>query len=297
MNETHASNAGKELMASGMSRDYLLIHTATLLFGLAGLFGKLVHLSPVAIVFGRVFFAALFLGPVILLAGRPLRLASTRDYLLMALQGLILAVHWGTFFRSIQVSSVAVGLLTFATFPVFTTLLEPLLDGTSFRWRTLAPALWTLAGVFLVVPRFHPGEPVFEGALWGLASGLTFAVLSLLNRRFGKRYHGAVVSFWQDAAAVLVLLPVLFLFPQIPTATDLGYLLLLGVLFTGVSHTLFIQGMKTVSARKASIIASLEPVYGIAAACLLLGEVPTARSLAGGAMILAAALWVTLRRG
>ena len=280
-----------------MTRDFLLIHVATLLFGVAGLFGKLVHLTPVTIVFGRVFFAALFLGAALCLAGRRVTLESKRDYGLLALQGLILAVHWGTFFKAIQVSSVAVGLLTFASFPVFTTLLEPLFDRKAFRWSSLGPALWTLAGVALVVPKFQLGNSVFEGALWGLASGLTFAVLSLLNRRFARRYHGAVISFWQDAAAALILLPALVLFPEIPTPTDIGLLILLGVIFTGISHTLFIQGMRTVSARRASIIASLEPVYGIAAALLLLGEVPTVRSLAGGAMILAAALWITLRKG
>lgn len=279
-----------------MTRDVLLIHLATLLFGVAGLFGKLVPLSPVGIVFGRVVFAALFLWALLLAGGRRVTLASRRDYGLLALQGVILAVHWGTFFTAIQVSSVAVGLLTFASFPVFTTLLEPWFEKRSFRWPSLVPALWTLGGVALVVPRFQPGDAVFEGALWGLASGLSFAVLSLLNRRFGKRYHGAVISFWQDTAAAVVLLPVLFVSPQpIPTLTDLGLLALLGVLFTGVSHTLFIQGMRSVSARRASIIASLEPVYGILAASLLLGEVPSARALVGGAVILSAALWVTRR--
>ena len=276
-----------------MTRDFLFIHVATLLFGVAGLFGKLVHLSPVGIVFGRVFFATLFLGPALWLAGRKVTLESNRDYGLLALQGLILATHWGTFFKAIQVSSVAVGLLTFATFPVFTTLLEPLFDRRAFRWGSLVPALWTLAGVAFVVPRFEWGNAMCEGALWGLASGFTFAILSLLNRRSTKRYHGAVISFWQDTAAALFLLPLLLLRPEMPTPTDVGFLLLLGVLFTGVSHTLFIQGMRTVSARRASIIASLEPVYGIAAALYFLGEVPTLRSLAGGSMILTAALWGT----
>lgn len=277
-----------------MTRDFLLIHLATLIFGVAGLFGKLVHLSPVGIVFGRVFFAALFLGPALLLAGRRIRLETARDYLLLGFQGLILALHWGAFFKAIQVSSVAVGLLTFATFPLFTTLLEPLFDRKAFRWAVLVPALWTLAGVSLVVPVFEMGSAVCEGALWGLVSGLTFAVLSLFNRRLARHYHGAVISFWQDTAAACFLLPALICSPEIPTGTDLGLLLLLGVVFTGISHTLFIQGMRTVSVRRASIIASLEPVYGITAASLLLNEVPTLRSLSGGAMILAAALWVTL---
>lgn len=70
--------------------------------------------------------------------------------------------------------------------------------------------------------------------------------------------------------------------------------MLLGVVFTGLSHSLFIDGLKSVSAKTASIITTLEPVYGIAAAALLLGEVPGIRMIAGGAVILGAAAYETV---
>jgi drug/metabolite transporter (DMT)-like permease len=69
----------------------------------------------------------------------------------------------------------------------------------------------------------------------------------------------------------------------------------LGVFCTAVAHTLFIQGMRQIRAQTASIISSLEPVYGIVLALVLLGEVPTFRTLAGGAVILIAVLFVTLK--
>lgn len=270
------------------------IHLATLLFGLAGLFGKWVALPAQVIVFGRVLFAALFLLPLIAATGQKARLENRFDGGWLALQGALLALHWGSFFKAIQVSSVAVGLLTFASFPVFTALLEPLFEKRPFVWKSLAPAMATLWGVYLVVPDFSASDAVFQGALWGLVSGLTFALLSLYNRRFVRRYSGAVIALWQDGFAMLFLLP--FVIPSLPqvTLSDVGLLVLLGTLFTGVSHTLFINGMKRISARRASIVVSLEPVYGIAAAMLLLGEVPDFRAMAGGAIILATALFVTL---
>ena len=89
----------------------LEIHIAVLLFGLAGLFGKLLLLPPTIIVFGRVFFATIFLSLVLLYLKQGIRLRQKQDYFFMALTGFILAVHWVTFFQAIQVSTVAIGLL------------------------------------------------------------------------------------------------------------------------------------------------------------------------------------------
>ena len=91
------------------------LHVAVALFGFAGLFGKWLALSPVAIVLGRTAIAAVALGI--------LRLRSDErapfDVRLIA-NGVVLAVHWLTFFAAIQVSTVAVGLLGYASFPLFT---------------------------------------------------------------------------------------------------------------------------------------------------------------------------------
>ena len=265
----------------------LQIHGAVFFFGLAGLFAKIVAQAALVIVLGRVFFATLFLLVVVLLIRRQrLRLDHGMDYLAMAAQGVILAIHWWTFFKSIQVSTVAVGLITFSTFPVFVTFLEPLLLSDRFRLSGVFLAMVTLCGVALVIPEFELGNRVTQGALWGVASGLTFAVLSVLNRKYVRAYSSLVVAFYQDATATLVLLPFWAAVMPAVSGRDLGLLILLGVVFTGIAHSLFIQGLATVRAQTASVIACLEPVYGIAAAGLLLGEIPSARVLVGGVIIL-----------
>ncbi|MCP3954374.1 MAG: EamA family transporter [Desulfobacterales bacterium] len=272
------------------------IHIAVLFFGLAGLFGKLVNQPPVVIVFGRVLFAMAFLLPAMWYLKHSLRLKRTRDYCALLLQGLILAVHWGTFFQAIQVSTVAVGLITFSTFPIFVTFLEPVFFKEQLRPADVVLALVTFAGVLLVVPAFNLDNTTTQGALWGIASGLTFAVLSIMNRKYARTYSSLVVAFYQDAAAALFLLPFLFLPAPALTLPDMLWLALLGIVFTGVAHSLFIKGLAHVKAQTASIIASLEPVYGILAAALLLGELPVARELFGGAVILGAALYATIRK-
>jgi len=278
-------------------KSLLEIHMATLLFGLAGLFGKWIPLSPFLIVLGRVFFASLTLGLFLWATKQSLRPICRRNGALLVLLGAILAGHWVAFFRSIQVSSVAVGLLSYASFPAFTVLLEPLFSRERLDRRNLFFAALCLVGVFLIIPRFDLGDRVYQGVLWGLVSGLSFAVLTLFNRRLAQDHSSLAIAFFEDLFATIFVLPCLIALPLRLSSNDLVLLIVLGVLCTAVSHSLFIQGMQRVRAQTASIISSLEPVYGIVFALILLGEVPAVRTLVGGAIILTAALFVTLTEG
>jgi drug/metabolite transporter (DMT)-like permease len=282
---------------SPRARNLLQIHAAVVLFGLAGLFGKFLDLAPVVIVFGRVALAA----PTLLLAAAlwnlPLRPASRRGLLAFAALGVLLAVHWTTFFQSVQVSSVAVALITFSTFPVFVALLEPPLFREGLRAGDLILAALALAGVVILIPSFEAGDRVTQGVLWGVASGLTFALLSLLNRHYVRQQSGITIALYQDAFATLALLP--FVLPRWPAlgARDVLLLVVLGVLCTAVAHSLFITGLRGVRARTASMIACLEPVYGTALAALLLREVPSTRTTVGGLLVLGVAFYATVRPG
>jgi drug/metabolite transporter (DMT)-like permease len=279
----------------GRRQGLLEIHFAVGLFGLAGLFGKWLPLSPLLIVLGRVVFASLALGMVILAKRQSLRnILSQRAWLLLGL-GVVLAAHWAAFFQSIRVSSVAVGLLSYSSFPVFTIFLEIFLFGERLDRINLALAGLCLFGVFLIVPRFVLADQVYQGVLWGLLSGLTFALLAVFNRRLAQRHSSLAIALLEDLTAAVVLMPVLF-FVQAPSALrDWLLLAALGVVCTAGSHTLFIKGMREVKAQTASLISSLEPVYGIVLAFWLLGEKPSLRTLAGGLIILAAAVTVSLR--
>ena len=271
------------------------IHLAAGLFGLAGLFGKWISLSPFLIVLGRVGFASLILGIALGIARQSLRPVLRRHAALLVVLGALLAGHWAAFFRSIQVSSVAVGLLSCYSFPAFTVLLEPLLSREKLDKRNLLMAALCLVGVFLIVPRLDLGDEVYQGVLWGLLAGVTFAVLTLFNRRLAQEHSSLGIAFLEDFFATLFLLPCLMIIPARPSSRDLALLAVLGVACTAVSHTLFIQGMKHIRAQTASIISSLEPVYGILLALILLGEVPAIRTLAGGTVILTTVLFVTLK--
>lgn len=269
-------------------------HIAVLLFGLVGLFAKVVALPAIILVLGRTFFSSAFLGAYLAVKRQKFALKTRGDYVLIVFAGIILAIHWTSFMQSIQVSTVAVGTLTLATFPLFSAVLEPLLFHEKMRVSDIACALVMLGGVACIVDDFSLEGSMAQGVLWGLLSAFTYALLSLANRKFSSGYPASLVSFYEQATATVVLLPALFVFKPSFTALDIGMLAIMGIVFTAIAHTLFIGGLRTVKVRTAGIITGLESVYGVVAALLFLGEIPGIREVIGGAIILAVALYSTL---
>lgn len=269
---------------------FVALHAAVALFGFAGLFGKWLALSPLVIVLGRTAIAAAALAiPHALAVGR-----APFDVRLVA-NGIVLAVHWASFFAAIQASTVAIGLLGFASFPLFTLVLERVLLGRRFGVREGATALLVTAGLVLLVPELSPANPTVRGLGWGVVSGFTFALLAVMNRRWAAARGAVDIAFWQNLFAALALLPFVAGTADLAAlgAREIGLLLVLGIACTAAAHTLFIFALGRVTAHTASVVAALEPVYGIALAFALLGEAPDARTLAGGALIVAAAARAT----
>ena len=194
------------------------IHIAVLLFGLAGLFGKFLSLPPLVIVFGRTSFAALTLSAILFYSKTRIRTKSIRDFTVLVLLGILLAIHWTTFFQAIQVSTVAVGLLTFSTFPVFVTFMEPYFFKEKLRRFDLLTAGSVVLGLIMVIPSLDFQNNITQGAFWGTISGFTFAVLSILNRKYVGTYPSTVIVCYQNWMATLILFPFLFLkmSPSIP---------------------------------------------------------------------------------
>ena len=103
-----------------------------------------------------------------------------------------------------------------------------------------------------------------------------------------KDYSPIVVAFYQHAFATLSTLPIIFFIRISPTAKDIVLLGVLGILFTALAQALFIFSLVYIKAQMASVISGLEPVYGVLFALLMLKEVPSVRTIVGGAIILGA---------
>lgn len=275
-------------------KSLLSVHIAVLGFGLSGLFAKLVNQPAIVIAWGRVIFSSLFLFILLKARRQSVTLKCQKDYLLLAAAGILLAVHWTTFMQSIQVSTVAIGTLTFSTYPLFVTFLEPYLYHEKLKKSDVICALIMLAGVVLIVPEFHINNSMTQGVIWGMIGSLTYGLLSLMNRRFSDLYPAPLVSLYEQGTAAVVLFPALFILLPVFSARDIAGLMVLGIAFTAGSHSLFINGLKHVKVQTAGIISSLESVYGILAALVILHEIPGGRELAGGVIILGVVFYSTL---
>ena len=278
--------------ASPHTRGLILIHIAVFLFGFAGLFGKFLDCTPLWIVLGRTIFASLTLIVyTILFPATRLRVETPKDLSFFAVQGILLALHWLSFFAAIQVSSMAIGLITFSSFPLFVTFMEPIFFKERFKKIDLLTAVAVFAGIVLVVPDMDLSNEVTLGSIYGLASGFSFAVLGLVNRRNARRCHPVSAAFYQNLfAAVSLVIPVVMMQIQPPGAHDLLLLSLLGIVFTALAHGCFITGLTRIRVQTASVIAGMEPVYGILFAFLLLGEIPDFSTLIGGILIIGAVI-------
>lgn len=249
-------------------------------------------MNPMIIVFGRVLFSSIFLFIIILILKKSLRLKS-QHYFHLIIMGIVLAIHWSTFFKSIQMSTVAIGLLTFSTFPIFITFIEPYFFKEKIKLSDIISAIITFTGILLVIPKFEIGSMI--GVLWGILSGFTYAILSILNKKYVMEYSSITIAFYEQIIATIILFPFFFIQKPIFSNRDIVLLLILGVIFTGISHLLFINGLKNIKAHTAGIISSLEPVYGIFFATLLLKEIPSIREILGGILIFSTVMYTTIK--
>lgn len=276
-------------------KSLLELNAAVLLWAGTALFAKWIPLPAFQITALRSVVAALALFAVLRWQGIRFDTGGRRDFWLLMAGGVAMAAHWVTYFGAIQVSTVAVGILALHTYPVMTALAEPLLFNERLHPADVALAALVLAGVAVLVPDFSFDSSVTRGVVLGIVSAACFAGRNLLTRGVVKRHGGTKVTFYQLAASTAALLPVAALFGEPLTTRSSAQLLLLGVFFTALPHTLYTRSLQHIKARSVGIIATLLPIYGAISAALLLGEIPAMRTLVGGGIILAAVTLETWR--
>ncbi|MBC3810937.1 DMT family transporter [Undibacterium aquatile] len=282
---------------------YVALHFAIFLFGSAGVLSKVLAVSSLLLVFGRTLFASLSLIPL-LLVQREFSFRAVPKTVILC--GALLAVHWLSFFAAMKVAPVTYGLMGFSSFPLFVTWLEPWLFKEKRDGKDWYAALAVVIGMAVMVSDTGGGDianaaaqsPV-TGLLLGIFSGFSFALLVLANRWQGGHIAPFRLAFLQNSVATLTLLPFVLVnggLSQISANAWWG-LALMGVVFTAISHGLFMYSLRHVSTRFASLMTSLEPVYGIAIAYLVLHETPNLRALIGCAIVISATVAVSYWHG
>ena len=146
------------------------------------------------------------MGIYFLIKGHNICLSKKADYIVICSIGALLAFHWTAFYTSVQVSTVAIALITFSAYPIFVTFFEPLMFRERLKKADAFFALIMFMGVLIIVPELNIENNLTVGLLWGLAGSVSFAVMSLLNRKFASSYDGSVIAFYEQGVAALVLI-------------------------------------------------------------------------------------------
>jgi len=282
-------------MEKSNRKDILYLNFAVMMFGIAGVIGQYVEVPSVMVALGRVICSSIILLAIALLKKESLKLESKKDYALIIFTGAVLALHWTSFFQSIQVSSVAIGTITFSTFPLFLTFLEPLIYREKLSVRSIVSAIILLIGVIITIPEFSMENQITIGIAWGMLSSLTYAIITLANRYFSGKYQGRIVSLYEQGTAAVVLLPTLFFVKATWRTQDIIGVALIGCICTAFAYSLYISAQKRVKAQTAGLISGMETVYGILYAFILLSEIPTVREIIGGVVILSVGLYSSLK--
>lgn len=275
------------------SSGLLQLHLAVLLFGGTALFSKLIPLSALDITLLRCAVAAIALAILVKVSKQALKLNRAKDYGIAILLGVIVSLHWVTYFASMQLSSIAIGIISFFTYPVMTVLIEPWVTKTKLALKDLFSGILVLTGVIILVPEANLGNDVTLGIALGIVSAMLFTARNLLHKRYFASYSGAHAMFYQTLVAVI------FLFPwhsdQIAIMPTQAWWLVitLGIAFTAAPHALFTSALRLLSAKTISLVSCLQPLYASLLALIVLGEQLTTNIIIGGALIVSTAIYET----
>ncbi len=282
-------------MMEDKRKGLLFLHSAILIMGGTGLFSKLVSLPATDITVWRSFIAVTVILVLLLVRRRPLALHQRRDGLIMAIAGVLLGLHWATYFQAMQMAGVAVGMVAMYTYPIMTVFLEPLFKGHKPHLSDVGCALVMLFGIILLVPEFDLGNNITQGVCWGVLSAALFALRNVIQGHYLHGYSGETSILYQGVLAGAVIIPFMTTSPLSVESDNLLKLLLLGAVFTALPHTFFANSLRYLKAKTVGLIGCLQPVYGAILAFLILAEEPGLMTLLGGAIIVSTAAFETYR--
>lgn len=280
-----------------VKRSLYSLHFTVMLLGGTALFSQIIPLSALDITIGRSIFACLFLYTLIKLMGESWRLDNRRDYWVGAGLGVIMAVHWITYFAAMQYAGVSVGIIALFTFPVITVLLEPFFEKIRLLWQDVISAIVVFIGIMLIVPENNLDNDITMGVAVGVFSALLYALRNLLHRQYFSHYSGAKAMSYQTLIVSACLIG--FTSEEMLNMSGHSLLLLfvLGTLFTAVPHAMVAACLQHLRAKTFSLVACMQPFYGVILAILLLGEQPNWQTYIGGLLIVAAAVYETIITG
>ena len=271
-----------------------ILYVAVFLLSLNGLFSKLIPMDAVSLTQLRSVMAALALLAFALLRKRRIGLKGIKEFVGVYLVGVILGLHWVSFYHSMQISTVAIGMLSLFTYPVITVFLEPFFNKKLIAKSDVVAAIVVFMGIAIMLgddlQQFD--SAAVQGVFWGVISAFLFSIRNLLQ----KYHHSSVPSDSLILHQVIAIAFMLILFVDVDSlklmnSTDWVLLVLLGVISTATAHSLLSFSLKHLPAKSIAMISCLQPLAAAGFAWLILNEVPTMEIIVGGSIIVSVAFY------
>jgi len=257
-------------------RAYFELHIAVFLFGFTAILGKIISVPETVLVWWRVFFTVISLLFLIDVVKLYRELPKKTFFQFLAI-GILVAIHWVTFFGAAKYANVSICLVCMATASFFTALLEPLIMKQKVKWFELGLGLLIIPGMMLVVKNTE--SFMYIGIVMGLISAFLAALFSTLNKKLIDETSPLAITFLEIGGALLFLTLImpayLFFAPDVqimPVGMDWVYLIVLALLCTTFAYVLSLRALQHITAFAANLTVNLEPVYGIILAIVLLQE-------------------------
>lgn len=246
------------------------------MWGFTGILGKLIHLEAFIIVWYRVIIAFIALGIGMLILKKPFRLKSKSELIKISLVGILVGLHWLTFYKSIQLSTASLGILCLSTTTIHVSWIEPIIMKRRISWFEVLLGLIVIYGIYFVSGDFKDND--YEALAYGLVSALFAAGFAVFNTKLTENNTPAQISFYEMISASIFITIILLAQGRIDpsilemTTSDFWWLLFLGVLCTSFAFLATIEIMKQLGAFTVSLSINLEPVYTILLAIFILKE-------------------------
>ncbi|WP_430613491.1 DMT family transporter [Flavobacterium sp. JP2137] len=252
-------------------KSYLNLHLIVFIWGFTAVLGQLISLEALPLVWYRIAIAVACLLVYFLITKRKLS-GDKRSIALFLLAGVVIAVHWLTFFGAIKASNVSVTLACISTGAFFASILEPIFYKRKVVWYEVVFGLIVIAGLTII---FSVEAQYVTGIVLGLISAFLSAVFSIINGKFAQRHEPGIITFYELLGGLLILSLYLAFSGGFDAAfftvknADWLWLILLGSFCTAYAFLASVKIMKFLTPYTVMLTINLEPVYGILLAVLI----------------------------
>lgn len=270
------------------------LNLSVIFISTSGVLGRYIDLPVPIIILFRALIAGVLLFAFCKIKGFSFKI-ERKDLWSVLIGGFLLGAHWITYFYALKLSTVAIGMLALFTFPAITAILEPIILKKKLLVIHLVLGALVSFGVNLLSPDINFENEYFIGICLGVLSAVCYSLRNIMLKPQVKHYNQSVLMFSQLAIISLFLLPLCGFMDVSQVIDYLPTTILLAMLTTAIGHTMFIYSLKHFSAASASLISSLQPIYGMIMAFIFLSETPSLNTLLGGSVIISTVLIESIR--